>query len=627
MAWANGFEGIHRFLIGSVVFLAGCTSGLIEDSLRTILPAESRLFEEASSLVYTMSFEDLEDQDLLEFLEEVSSLKAQQGSGVSSFGVLRGRVADDEVTFTKALQSVGYFDASVTGHVAPPLQNQGGRRTHVIFVFDIGPLYPIATFDFVYEKLENVLSEDTLLPKDAFEIGLEKDAPARGDTILSFEDKIIETLQQRGHPVAHLGSRSVVVDRKAKTVAVTMRIAPERVVIFGSLTITGLDSVNEAYVRYLVGWQEDTLYDVRITNRASTILRETELFSTVDFDPVKPLEEGGVIPMTLELKEREEYSVGGGVRWSTDDGASVRAFWESRNLFGNGEALRLSSNYGDSLKSILSVFSRPHFARLDQNLDLGLEVAEEDTDAYLERRFRWFATIDRRISNNLSGSAGVTYLSLSDRAVGERQEARLIGVPLSLRWDYSDDLLDPRRGWRLSIRATPYIRVGSLNVSERTLFVRSSASGSFYVSPNFLEDFTWANRIAVGSIGANSLDDLPRSLRFYTGGDGSVRGYERQRAGRIDKNVQPTGGRSFSEISSEVRYYVSDAIGFVAFIDGGNSYESIVPDDTKVFWGTGVGMRYNSRVGPIRLDIATPLDRRKDIDSQVQIYVSLGQAF
>ncbi|PKQ01666.1 MAG: outer membrane protein assembly factor, partial [Alphaproteobacteria bacterium HGW-Alphaproteobacteria-12] len=122
--------------------------------------------------------------------------------------------------------------------------------------------------------------------------------------------------------------------------------------------------------------------------------------------------------------------------------------------------------------------------------------------------------------------------------------------------------------------------------------------------------------------------DVPGSTRFFAGGGGSVRGYGYQMAGPLDAQNDPAGGRSVLEANVETRYRASETIGVVAFIDGGQAFDNPVPSlGDPLLWGAGLGLRYYTPIGPIRADIAVPLNRRTGVDDAFQIYVSLGQAF
>ena len=134
-------------------------------------------------------------------------------------------------------------------------------------------------------------------------------------------------------------------------------------------------------------------------------------------------------------------------------------------------------------------------------------------------------------------------------------------------------------------------------------------------------------RTRIGSIIGQETDELPANKRFYSGGGGSVRGYEFQSIGPEDDKGDPTGGRSVLEVSGEVRLRVTEDIGLVPFIDGGTVSEQPFPDfDERFLWAGGLGLRYFTGIGPLRLDVAFPINGR-DSDDIFQFYISLGQAF
>jgi translocation and assembly module TamA len=136
-----------------------------------------------------------------------------------------------------------------------------------------------------------------------------------------------------------------------------------------------------------------------------------------------------------------------------------------------------------------------------------------------------------------------------------------------------------------------------------------------------------AGRVNVGAIAGSQRNRIPADERFYAGGGGSIRGYEHQKVGPL-RDDTPLGGRSLLEFSIEARTRISNRFGIVPFIDGGTVFESAYPTFGRTLrWGAGIGFRYFSPIGPIRFDVAVPLNRRSGIDKAFQIYISLGQAF
>ncbi len=124
----------------------------------------------------------------------------------------------------------------------------------------------------------------------------------------------------------------------------------------------------------------------------------------------------------------------------------------------------------------------------------------------------------------------------------------------------------------------------------------------------------------------NDIANVAADRRLYAGGAGSVRGYAYQNLGPRDGGGNNTGGRSAFLVSAEARYRLTDQLGVVAFVDAGNAYASTVPDFGDIKVGVGAGVRYMTAVGPIRFDVAVPLQPRSG-DPAVAVYVGLGQAF
>lgn len=171
---------------------------------------------------------------------------------------------------------------------------------------------------------------------------------------------------------------------------------------------------------------------------------------------------------------------------------------------------------------------------------------------------------------------------------------------------------------------TPY--VGWYQTSQ--LFVTSELSASAYYSLDKERRYVLAGRSKVGSLFGESRDTVPADKRYYAGGGNSIRGYPFQKVGPLDDGRDPIGGRSLLELSAELRARIWGNFGVVPFIDGGTVYDSVVPDlaDT-IRWGAGLGLRYYTAIGPVRVDVATPLNPRNDVDDPVQFYISLGQSF
>ena len=188
--------------------------------------------------------------------------------------------------------------------------------------------------------------------------------------------------------------------------------------------------------------------------------------------------------------------------------------------------------------------------------------------------------------------------------------------------DRSNDPLDPTRGWRVSVSAQPTAVSGE----DTVVFLRAESQASAYL-PFGPEDRTvLAGRLRLGSIIGGDELTVPSDRLFFSGGGGSVRGYEYQGINPRLPNNTPRGGLSLFEASLEVRRDLGRNFGAVAFVDAGSVGFAETPSFDRIRYGAGVGVRYKLPFGPIRADIAVPLDKREG-DADFQVYVSIGQAF
>jgi translocation and assembly module TamA len=265
-------------------------------------------------------------------------------------------------------------------------------------------------------------------------------------------------------------------------------------------------------------------------------------------------------------------------------------------------------------------FQKPDFLTRKQNLLLNAELVNENPDAFERQAISGSLGISRPLGKTFSFSAGVSgeYSSIKDN--DSEDEFALFGFPISLKHDTTKDLLDPKNGFRNEILVTPYTTaVGPGGDFTR---IKVGSRGYFKIT----ESVVLAGRALIGSIFGASTEDIPADKRFFSGGGGSVRGYAFQNVGPLNNEDDPIGGRSVVEVGAEIRFRYKD-FGLVPFIDGGNVFDNETPEiDEKLQWGVGLGIRYYSKLGPLRLDLAVPINKRNS-DDPVAFYISIGQAF
>ncbi len=284
---------------------------------------------------------------------------------------------------------------------------------------------------------------------------------------------------------------------------------------------------------------------------------------------------------------------------------------------------------GTQEQSLGAILRRNNYKARDRVLTGQVVFSHLDQNAYEARSITLGAGLERQTNiiwqKKWTWSYGVELVASKEedtvKATGApRSRQYLIGaLPSSLSYDGSDDLLNPTRGYRLAARVSPE---ASLQGSAFG-YVKAQIDGSSYLPIG--AKTVVAGRVRFGSIIGAAAERIAPTRRFYAGGGGSVRGYGYQKIGPVDINGDPAGGRSLAEFSIEARVRFGD-FGVVPFIDGGNLYSARLPTFSNLRYGAGIGVRYYTSFGPIRVDVGTPLNRRPG-DSRVAVYVSLGQAF
>jgi|TARA_R100000322_G_scaffold153388_3_gene111644 translocation and assembly module TamA len=551
-------------------------------------------------------------------MENAQGLTPDAKDGVpppATLAQLRRRAEEDAEAMKEVLRSEAYYNGSVSSSVR---QREGGGF-EVVYLVVMGPRTMIRNFTMQYSGHRQ---GGPGLVESASELGLKPGRAATAQRVIDFTQKAITHLHNNGYPNAKLDRRRVIVDLSANLADITLYITAHERYVFGPVLVSNEGGRTDPdYVRGLTAFKAGEVYDRSKVDATSEALRKTNLFSAIGISSAEP--EDGALPQQIELTEREARTVRLGVKWSSSEGAGVTGSWEHRNLFGRAEKLMLALEIAQIEQSATADFRKPRFLREDQSLLASFEIAREDSDAYKEDRIKTGVSLERVLTPEWTGSLGLTFQLSETEDSNGRISYQLFGVPVTLKYDTADDLLDPKQGIRATLQGTPYFGASD---EEPTTFTKLEATGSTYVTP--LEELTFAFRGRYGMIAAGETTDVPGSTRFYAGGGGSVRGYGYQMAGPLDASNDPTGGRSVLEANVEVRYRAFEDIGIVAFVDGGQAYDDPTPSfGDPLLWGAGLGLRYYTPIGPVRLDVAVPLNRRDNVDDAFQIYVSLGQAF
>lgn len=572
--------------------------------------------EVSSPFAYDVEIAGIEDADLLDLLQRTSQLERLASQPPTSRAGLRRRARVDADRLTGALRSQGYYSSRIDVEI-----DEKARPVRITLNVMPGPLYRLQTFDVSFRGEKPDLTPP---PEDLDALGVTLGMPARSRPVVDAERQILTRLAEQGHPFARRVDRRVVVDHDHRSMAVTLVFDPGPLARFGATDLSGLETVEADYIRAKIPWAEGDVYDARQIEVLRASLAVTDLFSSVQIDHADEVADDGTVPVHVAVTEGPHRSIGAGARYSTSLGPEGQVFWETRNLAGRNERLRIAATASPLRQGLDLTARRPH-ASLDRAEFLNAHVADQSTDAYDERGIAAEIGQERPLAGKWRGTFALApeYKRIKDQA-GTRRTT-LLGLPLGVVRDSSDNPLDPTEGTRLSGTIAPY--TGYVGSGRETSFLRLIAAGSIYQALDERRDFVAAGRLRLGTVVGETTTSLPADKRFYAGGGGSVRGYAFQELGPLDTDGDPLGGRSLVEVGAELRVRVSDDIGVVPFIEGGNVYDDAIPQlGRDLRWAAGLGVRYFTAIGPIRADIALPLNRRST-DDAYQFYISLGQAF
>ncbi|MBK8907364.1 MAG: outer membrane protein assembly factor [Rhodospirillales bacterium] len=577
---------------------------------------------QADGIDYTVDIKGVDDNSgLKSTLEKSALLNSLKDKPPPIRAGLVRRIEGDVERFNTVLRSEGYY----SGDVAYDL-NTEKTPAQITITVTSGPPYTLASYDMRYAESGDAGAAAGAPQVPPLEdLGLAIGDQARGAAIVAAEGRAIDRLQDEAHPFAKQVDRRVVVDHGAKTVAVDVVIDPGPRAAFGTTSVEGLERVEEDYVRQWIPWKEGEPYSERKVADLRSDLVKTGLFDSVAIDYPQQLNAAGELDATLQVQEGKPRSIGFGVGYSTDRGPGAKVFWRHRNLLGRDEDLEVSLG-GDPLQQEGSIsFVRPNLGREDRNFFAEALFRNNATDAFdgLEANatsgLEW--PLSERWSASLAGS--IDYSDLTDN--DDRTESLLFGVPASVRYQGSDDEFNPTEGINLDLAVTPYTGTSS---EKSLLFNVAEGTVRGYYPIDADRRYVLAGRLRLGSIVGEETEDIPANKRLYAGGGGSVRGYAFQTVGPLDADDDPVGGRSKLVFSAELRARVWGDIGVVPFVDGGNVYDSVLPDfSDPVLWAAGLGLRYYTGVGPLRFDVAFPINRRDGVDDSFQFYFSIGQAF
>lgn len=613
----------------------------------------------ADPQAYQVDLASVGNDDINQTLKATSDLLSLRTSApVSPFGLI-ARARSDTDRLKTALESFGYYESHVAITVnGLPLTDPSlgdaltalpkGSSAKVAVSFTLGTLYHLRRIDIDGEVPPPINARQIL--------GLSSGQPAVASDVLAGGARLLSALQEQGYAFAQVDPPIAYEAADAPALDLSFHVAAGRKVKIGDIHIEGLQRVHASLVRRRLLLHTGDSYQPSAIDAARRDLLGMNVFGQVSVQVGTQPDETGGVPITFKLRERLRHAIAVNAAYSSDLGGSGGLTWSDRNVFGNAEQLSVAAsltNLGGSnttgtgyLGSVKYLI--PDFLQRDQSLQFAVTAIKQQLQAYDQKAQTASITLSRKLSGFWTVSAG---LSTTDETILQTINATetppgsgvfvpdaptrfnytLVALPFKVILDSTDlptPLEDPRHGFRGTLSLTPTLAIGHPNstflISTLTLATYFDLNNLFPIAPG--RSVLAARALAGVAQGAGELS-LPPDQRFYAGGTSTIRGYGYQLVGPMFPHTDiPSGGTAITTGGLEFRQRLYTNWGVAAFVDMGQVSASLKPLRDEVRVGAGAGMRYYTPIGPIRFDIAVPVNRRHGEDS-FEVYIGLGQAF
>jgi translocation and assembly module TamA len=567
---------------------------------------------------------------------------------VSNMMALRDRIKEDIFVINKKMHEFGFYEADVSYEIAI----SGKKSVLVTIDVNCGKKFKLKA-NVNYSNMDKAFHD-----KYVADLNVENYSSSISD-IKALIKQAIYNLQKNGYYDPEIKEKRIRLDYGAQEAVLILVIDPKQCGRFFFTEIRAFPGISEEFIKNRIEWANGEKYDIEKIEATENNLRNTQIFSKIHIERIKDKIEDDKIPMLVNLKEAKKHTIDFSLLYSTMNSASygskssserfrsviARASWTRENAFGGGEKLcckiegtptkvgKKRSNYALETELIQpDVFMKNIYG------EYTFLRKQEVTNVFFKRYDKISLLFNYQIapfSSILIGSyVEKNYIDGCElffhKDSTKNRKYRNLSIPAEITLDKTDDALNPTKGYKASAGLCHTQFNNALIKNIQSVKCNFSYNYSFLNLKKTMLAFNMTYRALLGK----SIDDVPIDKRIYAGGMGSVRGYGYQMASEkvLDQDTH-MGGKSSIEFNAEIRRKFSQSIGGVIFVDGAKIFNNLSKnpklqtEKKRWFFSVGFGMRYFSSVGPIRVDLAFPIKKRKNFDSKMQLIISLGEAF
>ena len=587
---------------------------------------------------YAATVNGISDKEILNLIKsQLSDWSDVSENSISS----EFKLKKDRKVIKQILMSYGYCDAKVLAKL---------KNNNAIFNIALNERYKFDEVLLKYTDQENYRTG--LKIKQVFDlIGIGYDTYTDTKQLADGGDKIADFFKNKGFAFVKVPPPKVKCDKKTKKIKAIYEIELNGKVIIDK-TILNIKSKKdpkllEPFVRNRISWKDGDVYDRQKIDDMKNDLMSSRIFSGISValsQPHKDAKDKSIVHaiLTIDIEEALLRDISAGLKYGTSEKFGILLSWTHYNVNGKGASLSANMDVSKHNRYISLRYDTPDFFYKKQQLSNKVFYKKEKEEAYDVLKSGAESMLWQTFGTKFHAGIGlcVEDSETYDKIQKEDVNFSAVGIPIGLKFDTTNEYLDPQQGIRCQAMLLPYMS----HKNNITIFTGKASIYIPFRKNEFQNNVVLAIYSKYGAILKNKRHKTPRDKLFFAGGSGSVRGYGYQKLGDFseinDKNKdiiksdgKPLGGESLFEIGVEPRFRVSENFGVVCFVEGGNVFPKKMTNPLKkLMIGYGFGVRFYNAYAPIRIDVAFPTKirktkRGKKIDSLFNLYISVGQAF
>ncbi|MFA7388232.1 MAG: autotransporter assembly complex family protein [Thiohalobacteraceae bacterium] len=509
------------------------------------------------------------------------------------------RRAPDEIR--EALEPFGYYDVQIDSELR-------AEQDDWLAEFRISPGEPVR-FARIDVQLSGAGKEDPALRKAVADVALQPGEPALHARYENLKSRLQKLALEQGYLEAVYRERVLRIDVEARRADVILHLNTGPQFRFGEIGVdyAGLD---EDLVRRYLPFAPGDVYSSRRLLDLQRALEDSGYFERVDVRPMRDQAQDRRVPVQVGLEPRKRHEYRAGLGFGTDTGARALLGWEHRRINRRGHRMDAEVRVSEIYQSLISRYSIPLADPRSDRLEFTAAVLDEQSDTVDSSLYK--LGVGRSVARGRWREALTLNYQRENFRVGLTDETTALLIPgVSYLLVRADNRLIASRGHSLQFD----LRGAAEPLLSDMTFVQTEIKAKLIRSVG--ANGRWIARAQGGTTWTDSFEQLPATLRYFAGGDQSVRGYDFEELGPRDDSGQVIGGRHLVFGSLEYEHRVRGNWGVALFVDTGNAFNST---HQGLETGAGVGLRWRSPIGMVRVDLASAVSR----DKSLRLHFTLG---